>query len=175
MRARTAFNLIDDKHRIDNCDILDSSSIGQLIMTKAISTQATAITRVWTLNASLNRALEAELGNIHGIGLTEYMVLMHLNKAPEQTMRRIDLADAVCRTASGVTRMLLPMEKIGLVQRKSNPRDARVSLVTMTRGGNQTFKDASVTMDAKSEYLLRQLSDKRVEQLLGLLDELSGE
>lgn len=136
------------------------------------SKQSTAITSIWTLNASLNRALEAGLGTIHGIGLTEYMVLMHLHNAPDQTMRRIDLAEAVCRTASGVTRMLLPMEKIGLVKRNSNPRDARVSLVTITKAGDKIFKDASVTMDEKSQHLLRRLSDKHVDQLLGILDEL---
>ena len=142
-------------------------------MTVSLSPQATAVTHVWALHASLNRALEAELGNIHGIGLTEYMVLLHLSGAPDQTMRRIDLAKAVCRTASGVTRMLVPMEKIGLVKRKSNPRDARVSLVTMTKAGQTIFKDATVSMDKKSQSLLKRLSDKRVGLLTEILDELA--
>lgn len=141
-------------------------------MTENLSPQSTTITRIWTLHASLNRSLEARLGNIHGIGLTEYMVLMHLHNAPDQTLRRIDLAEAVCRTASGVTRMLLPMEKIGLVKKNTNPRDARVSLVTITRAGEKIFNDASVTMNEKSQQLLRHLSDKQVDQLSGILDRL---
>ncbi len=136
---------------------------------QALSRQSQAITALWTSHAAFNRALDAGLGTIHGIGLTEYMVLLHLINAPDKSLRRIDLAEAVCRTASGVTRMLLPMEKIGLVKRDTNPRDARVSLVKITRSGEKIFKDATVTLDQKCEHLLRRLEDKQVAQLLKIL------
>ncbi len=48
-------------------------------------------------------------------GLTEFLILVSLSKAEGGKLRRTDLAKAVGLTPSGVTRMLLPMEKIGLV------------------------------------------------------------
>ena len=138
-------------------------------MSKIQTAPSEAITGIWTCHAALTRALDAGLGTIHGIGLTEYVVLSHLNNAPHQSMRRIDLADAMCRSASGVTRMLLPMEKIGLVKRDSHPRDARVSLVTLTSTGKKRFKEADATMEERSQHLLRNLSGKQLDQLVDIL------
>ena len=79
----------------------------------------------------------------HGISFTEYLVLFQLNQAPGKTMRRIDLAEKVGLSASGVTRLLNPMQKIGLVKKEENARDARVSLVALTGTGNTIFQDAA--------------------------------
>lgn len=57
-------------------------------------------------------------------------------------MRRIDLAEKIGLTASGVTRILLPMEKIGLVSREINERDARVSYVLLASGGKAKLSEA---------------------------------
>ncbi len=65
-----------------------------------------------------------------------------LYQAADEAMRRIDLAESVGLSASGVTRLLLPMQKIGLVQKEQNPRDARVSLVKLTETGKQIFLTA---------------------------------
>ncbi|UUZ55216.1 MarR family transcriptional regulator [Massilia sp. H-1] len=51
---------------------------------------------------------------------------------PGGRIRRVDLAERVSLTASGVTRTLLPLEKIGLVTRQSDPRDARVGFAVIT-------------------------------------------
>jgi DNA-binding MarR family transcriptional regulator len=41
--------------------------------------------------------------------------------------------------------MLLPMEKIGLVDRESSERDARVSLVVLRDSGRRIYREATVT------------------------------
>src|ERR1700754_3728802 len=69
--------------------------------------------------------------SIHGIGLTDFMILHLLHEEPGEKMRRSDLAEKIGLTASGVTRMLLPMEKAGLVDRESSERDARVSYAVL--------------------------------------------
>ncbi len=56
-------------------------------------------------------------------------------------MRRIDLANAIGVTASGITRLLLPMEKIGLVKREAHAGDARVSYVTITKSGKTKLQE----------------------------------
>jgi len=104
----------------------------------------------------------------HGINFTELMVMYHLNTAPNKTMRRIDLAESVGLSASGVTRLLLPMEKIKLVQKEANPRDARVSLVKLSKTGEQVFKDALVSFKESSNSLLQTLDSKQLSKFLEL-------
>jgi len=104
----------------------------------------------------------------HGISFTEFMVMYHLNAAPNKTMRRIDLAESVGLSASGVTRLLIPMEKIKLVQKEANPRDARVSLVKLSKTGEQVFKDALVSFKESSHSLLQTLDSKQLAKFLEL-------
>lgn len=84
--------------------------------------------------------------SLHGISFTEYLVMHELAQAVDQTMRRIDLAKAVGLSASGVTRLIAPMEKIHLVEKRANPRDARVSLVKLSAPGATVHQDASTTL-----------------------------
>lgn len=83
------------------------------------------------IHTVMNRKFDAKLG---GLGLSEFIILLHLSKSEDEKLRRIDLAEKVGLTPSGVTRILLPMEKIGLVGRQINEQDARVSFVTLAPG-----------------------------------------
>jgi len=133
-------------------------------------TKCAAITKsLWLHSAMISKHLDNSLGAIHGIGLTEYMVLQSLMEAPDKSLRRIDLAEALGRTASGVTRMLMPMEKIGLVVKESSSRDARVSLVRVTAAGEEIFSHASTTLAKRSESLLKNLNAKETDGFLKLL------
>lgn len=80
-------------------------------------------------------------GSLNGLGWNDFIILYHLSLAPEMKLRRIDLAEKVGLTASGVTRMLLPMEKIGLISKESNPQDARVSFVVLAPGGKRKLEE----------------------------------
>jgi len=137
-------------------------------MTKQ-SPYTSATKSLWVCSSEISKSLDNGLGAIHGIGLTEYMVLDALAQAPNQMMRRIDIAEQMARTASGVTRLLMPMEKIGLVKKQSNARDARVSMVQLTKAGAQLYEHASVTLDNKSQSLLKRLTRRQVQELCGLL------
>lgn len=96
----------------------------------------------------------------HGLGLTEFLVLLHLRHAPSGNLRRIDLAEKVGLTASGVTRVLNPMEKIGLVSKEVSARDARASLVALTTAGERILKEASNSVAAASESILGRFDDE---------------
>jgi len=134
-----------------------------------------AVIHLWVNSTSISRKIDLSLSAIHGIGFTEYMVLFHLMKAPNKTQRRIDLADSIGRTASGVTRMLMPMEKIGLVKKENNPRDARVSLVRITTAGEKIFRDASTTLNEKSKHLLRRIDSASINDLLEIFKSVNEE
>jgi len=129
---------------------------------------------LWINNAYISKKIENSLGSIHGIGLTEYMVLYNLINAPNKVLRRIDLANLVGRTASGVTRMLMPTEKLGLINKVLSPRDARASLVKITPAGEQIFKDSSSTLNQKSEQLLDRIDKEQIDTFLNLLNLIQG-
>lgn len=120
-----------------------------------------------SLQSHLLKKIDLRL-SAHGINFTEFMVMYHLNAAPNKTMRRIDLAESVGLSASGVTRLLTPMEKIKLVQKELNPRDARVSLVKLSKVGEQVFKDAFVSFKDSASSLLQALDSKQLSKFLEL-------
>ena len=89
-----------------------------------------------------------------GIGFNDFVILYYLSQAPEERMRRIDLAEKVALFASGVTRMLLPMEKIGLVKREASDTDARVSYVKLASGGKRILEETLDRADMLCEEFL---------------------
>ena len=97
------------------------------------------------LAAQQNKILDRNLSIVHGIGVTEFTVMHSLQHATRNTMSRIDLATSIGLSASGVTRLLNPMEKIGLVEKEKNARDARVSLVKLSVAGHRVYLEALVT------------------------------
>lgn len=111
------------------------------------------------LNTRIQRQFSGPL-SCHGISLTEYLVLRQLHHAPNKKMRRVDLAQQVGLSASGVTRLLNPMQKTGLIDKQEAVRDARVSLVGLADAGEQVFRDASTSFDHAAQSLLGAISSK---------------
>ncbi|MCL1066051.1 MarR family transcriptional regulator [Shewanella olleyana] len=119
-------------------------------------------------NKKMDRVL-----SVHGISFTDFQVLEQLAQSPNQVMSRIELAEATNLTASGITRLLLPMEKVHLVEKEKNNRDARVSLVKLTTTGNEVYQNALVTSQNFSDNTMQYLTAKQVEQLRVLVGKLS--
>lgn len=110
----------------------------------------------------------------HGISLNDFLILYHVSQAPDEKLRRTDLAEKIGLTASGVTRMLSPLEKIGLVRREANSRDARVSYVTLAPAGRRILNDAIATAELASDQILNSVKTKRTEDFNKFLMELGG-
>src|SRR5579864_1513788 len=111
---------------------------------------------------------------MHGIGFTDFMILYLLCQAAGERMRRIDLAEKIGITASGVTRILIPMEKTGLVKREATERDARVSFVVLTEAGRRIFEEAKVTANHLAKEMIPMGKVKNIQVLSELLGELAG-
>ena len=123
------------------------------------------------LQSQLAKRVDQHL-SVHGISFSEFLVLHHLHDAPNRTMRRIDLAESVGLSASGITRLVNPMHKNHLVQKEANPRDARVSLVQLSGTGEELYTHAMVSFEQCSDDLLKPLSNKQVISLLKLTSSL---
>ncbi len=110
--------------------------------------------------------------SVHGISFSEFCILHRLFQAPQHRLSRIELANAVGLSASGITRLLQPMEKIHLVEKEQNARDARVSLVKLSDTGLQIYQDAKQSCSAFASQFTSPLTSRQQETLAELLARL---
>ena len=112
-----------------------------------VSDALDASLRLIRAQAALVRRFDRRLGGLHGVSLADFTMLLRLGQAPGGRMRRVDLAEALGLTASGVTRGLAPLERIGLVTRESDARDARVAYAALTPTGKLRLKEMLATAE----------------------------
>lgn len=124
--------------------------------------------------ATLTRRLDNALSSLHGLSFGDFMILYHLGRAPGKRLRRIDLAERLGLTASGVTRSLLPLEKVGLVARQPDPRDARVGYALLTDAGQQLLAHAQVSVEPITQEATRAVPPEQMGALLALMGQLAG-
>jgi DNA-binding MarR family transcriptional regulator len=124
-------------------------------------------------HSALTRQLSADLVADHGLTLNDYEVLLHLARAPERRMRRVDLAESVLLTASGITRLLEGLERSGLVERVLCDSDRRVAYAQLTGAGLEKLRQASRTHIAGIETLfIGRFNDEELATLSALLSRL---
>ncbi len=128
------------------------------------------IIKLAKLQAAITRKFDGRLGG--GLGLTDLIILYTLSQNAEEKMRRIDLAEAIGLTASGITRLLAPMEKIGLIKREKNAADARVSFVALASGGKRLLEERIEKAELLSEEVISPSLGKKIETLSDILDEI---
>jgi len=119
----------------------------------------------------LNNRFDRGLG---GLGFSEFLILYHLNQAPDQKMRRVDIADKIGLTASGVTRQLLPMEKIHYVKNGSPENDARARYVTITKAGEQRLNEALERLEFLAEEIMSKTAEKTVKEFTEFITDIGG-
>jgi len=124
-------------------------------------------------HSAITRQLNADLLNVHGLTLNDYEVLLLLSRAEDRRMRRVDLAQSVVLTASGITRLLDGLERAGYVEKDSCASDARVSYAKLTNAGHSKLKDAAAThLRGVEELFTGRFSDAELVQLGSLLGRL---
>ena len=146
-----------------------------------MSTQApfrtTPETQTWVAllraHATSIRRFNAELVSEHGLTLNDYEVLLRLSRADDRRLRRVDLAEQVLLTPSGITRLLEGLERAGFVERASCDADARVTYAQLTDEGDAKLREASGTHVAGIRSFFRdRFSEDEVRALGGLLERL---
>lgn len=87
------------------------------------------------VNATEKRAL------VYGASFSEFVILRAVEAGGPQGIRRVDLAEQVSLSVSGITRALAPLEKLGYIEHQEEELDARVRKVVLTKSGRELFKD----------------------------------
>jgi DNA-binding MarR family transcriptional regulator len=137
------------------------------------STQVQAFVALLRAHATLTRQLSAQLTDDHGLTLSDFEVLLRLSRAPDRRMRRVDLADQVLLSASGVTRLLDGLERQGHVERAACSSDRRVVYAVLTDSGLECLRTAAASHFGQvDEYLGTRLESDELASLTQLLDRL---
>jgi DNA-binding MarR family transcriptional regulator len=139
------------------------------------SAGATAFARLLRAHASITRELSAKLVAEHGLTINDYEALLHLSRAPEGALRRVDLAERLVLTPSGVTRLLDGLERAGYVEKGACASDARVTYAVLTDQGRAKLERASRSHLADVRGLFEgRLSPEELATLTELLRRLAG-
>ncbi|MDB4939827.1 MAG: MarR family transcriptional regulator [Candidatus Doudnabacteria bacterium] len=112
----------------------------------------------------LNALITRRFG-VQGLGIGDFMVLYYLNEAADGKLRRVDLAEKLGVTASGITRMLLPMEKIGLVKKEVSKEDARVTFAVIAPGGKRMLGESIERAEMLSEEILYSNNAQKLQEI----------
>ena len=99
-------------------------------------------------HAAVSAALERELGERHGLGVTEFEVLERLAEDEEHQFRVQELAEAVHLSQSALSRLIGRLEQHGLVQRSLCDLDRRGIYVCLTEAGRRRHAEALPTQRA---------------------------
>jgi DNA-binding MarR family transcriptional regulator len=146
----------------------------QVLTTQALSA-VDVFVRLLRGHAAATRALSAELQAEFGLTINDYEALLRLSHAEDERMRRVDLANELLLTASGVTRLLDGLERAGYVEKASCASDARVTYAALTAEGRKRFEQASRAHVAAIRKLFEELyDDEELTTLARLLGRLPG-
>jgi DNA-binding MarR family transcriptional regulator len=127
-------------------------------------------------HAAVVRELSSELVAAHGLTINDYEVLLHLSRAEGNRMRRVDLAQEVLLTPSGITRLLEGLERAGYVERVACKEDLRVSYAHLTPTGRAKLRAAGKTHVAGIRRLfLDHFGEDERAVLAELLGRLTGD
>lgn len=146
-------------------------------MSTQVSQRTIPEIQVWVAllraHASSTRRFNAQLVAEHGLTLNDYEVLLHLSHADGKRLRRVDLAERILLTPSGITRLLEGLERSGYVERASCASDARVTYAQLTDDGEEKLREAADAHVAGiREFFRDRFSRDELVALSGLLQRL---
>ena len=96
-------------------------------------------------HAAACAALERELGERHGLGVSDFEVLERLAESEQGKFRAQDLAEAVHLSQSALSRLVDRLARHGLVERCGCEGDRRGVYVVLTEAGERRHTEAVPT------------------------------
>jgi DNA-binding MarR family transcriptional regulator len=145
------------------------------VLTPQASATVTTWARLLRTYAAVSRELSAKLIGDHSLTINDYEALLHLSHAEQGAMRRVDLAERLMLTPSGVTRLLDGLERDGWVTKATCSSDARVTYAVLTDAGRELLEAASRSHLEQVRTLFEErLSQDELETLAALLGRLPG-
>jgi DNA-binding MarR family transcriptional regulator len=125
-------------------------------------------------HACLAKRLDAELEQAHGLPMTSYEVLYHLEEATGGRMRMCELAEQAQLSRSGLTRLVDRLEREGLLERCSCEHDARGSYACLTPAGRERLEAARGThLAVVREHFFSRFSESELSLLADMWERIA--
>ncbi|TMJ93470.1 MAG: MarR family transcriptional regulator [Actinobacteria bacterium] len=143
---------------------------------QVLSDQRSAPVEAWVRllrgQVALRRIFDGQLQADHELTLNDFEALLTLARA-DGHMRRVDLAERLLLTPSGVTRLLDGLEQCGLVEKGSCPSDGRVTYAVLTEIGRDRLQEAADShLAAVAALFEERYTPEELETLADLLGRL---
>ena len=143
---------------------LDARTINALANIKTeryaalVSVSQDSVVTAWremaACHAAACAALERELGERHGLGVSDFEVLERLAESEARKFRAQDLAEAVHLSQSALSRLVDRLARHGLVERCGCEGDRRGVYVVLTEAGERRHAEAVPTHRSVLKRLL---------------------
>jgi DNA-binding MarR family transcriptional regulator len=119
---------------------------------------------VFQANTLVVRALEKNMKQEFGLPLAGYEVLVRLAEVPEgKRLRMQELARKVLLSKSGLSQLFTRLERRGLVERRGDPENLRVTYAILTEEGREALKRARPAFREEiEERFAGHLSDEEI-------------
>lgn len=118
------------------------------------------------LSRRLLRDAQTLVEEHHQLSVSMLGIMGRLTRAPKNTLRQTDLADAMGLSLSRISRIIDILEQRQLVTRHTCPTDARATNITLTRTGHRRTTAAQTTLHAHvRQAFLDQLTDQETTTL----------
>jgi DNA-binding MarR family transcriptional regulator len=119
------------------------------------------------------RGATGEQAEKHGIQLRDYIVLSALDKTPNLT--QVELAKALGLDKTTLMSQLDRLERMGLVVRRSDPRDRRARIPEITGAGNALRAKVASACDSAEAAALNSFSQVQVQTFRRMLFDIIGD
>lgn len=122
-----------------------------------------ALTVILRASASITKMVKKDMDS-YGVNPTEFMVLELLyNKGPQAIQI---IGNKVLLASSSITYVIDQLEKKDFVSRTQNPKDRRVTLVSLTESGTKLMDEIFPQHSLVIQELFQDLTDEELVQLI---------
>ncbi len=112
----------------------------------------------------LSRQSDQVLQERLGIGMSQYRLLLMMQKSPNVQQRK--LAECLGQTEASVSRQIKLLCEKGMMTIKVNPKSRREHITVLTARGNKMTDAATDVLELYHGPILEGLSDKQQQQLI---------
>ena len=119
------------------------------------------------------RSATGQQAEQHGIQLRDYIVLSALDKTPNLTQGELGKALGLDKTT--LMSQLDRLERMGLVVRRSDPRDRRARIPEITEAGNSLRAKVASACDSVETAALNSFSQDQVQLFRRMLSGIIGD
>ena len=117
------------------------------------------------------RTIDKELQQEHGLGNTEYGVLVILVTAPNRSLRLGELAVRNLASPSGISRIVDRLAALGLVEWQRDSQDGRGAHASLTDTGLRKLRELQVTHHRVArELFLGRLDERDLRRFVGIAE-----